>query len=300
MAVLYRSNALSRGFEEALIRARIPHVLIGDVAFYQRAEIKDTLALLRLCDTPDHVQADEAFRRMVNMPTRGFGAKTLGLVEDEAAFRQVPLMVAMETVELPPKARSAGLGFVDAIRSVGRNREATLADQISLLLDATGYRTMLRESRAETTEERLDNIQELIQLAGSFHTARELLDHAALATGGPDEDATDRVRLMTLHKGKGLEFGHVFLPAWEQGVFPPDYGDASEERRLAYVAITRGMRRVTISHCDFRRGYATPSCFLADIPQQNRVNGWLRAPGTPRPLYRNDALNRAELALRRL
>ena len=278
MAVLYRSNALSRGFEEALMRARIPYVLIGDVGFYQRAEIKDTLAFLRLSATPDSPQADEAFRRVVNVPARGFGAKAMEALEGEAAWRQVPLLTALETAELPPKTRSAGLGFVDAIRGVGRDRAATLADQLSLLLDATGYRAMLRESRAETTEGRLENVQELIQLAGEFHTARELLDHAALSTGGPNEAETERVRLMTMHKGKGLEFPHVFLPAWEAGMFPPDYGDPSEERRLAYVAITRGMRRVTISHCDYRRGHTIPSCFVDDIPRQHRVDGWLRGP----------------------
>ena len=161
---------------------------------------------------------------------------------------------------------------------VGRNPEHTLADLLSLLLDATGYRAMLRESRAETTEGRLDNLQELIQLAGGFHTARELLDHAALSTGGPDEDETGRVRLMTLHRSKGLEFRHVFLPGWEEGVFPPAYGEIPEERRLAYVALTRGMRRVTISHCGFRRGSARPSPFLDDIPNRNRVQGFLRKP----------------------
>ena len=158
----------------------------------------------------------------------------------------------------PRKARSAGQVSRDAIRGVGRDTEATLSDQLSLLLDTTGYRAMLRQSKAETTEDRLENLQELIQLAGGFHTARELLDHATLATGGPGEDDTARVRLMTLHRAKGLEFTHVFLPAWEDGLFPPSYGDFAEERRLAYVALTRGMRRITISHCAFRRGHASP------------------------------------------
>jgi DNA helicase-2/ATP-dependent DNA helicase PcrA len=277
MAILYRSNALSRGFEESLMRGRIPYVLVGDVGFYQRAEIKDTLALLRLSATPDSVQGDEAFRRVINVPARGFGPKALDAIEHEAAFRPVSLLHALETAELPPKARSAGLAFADAVRGVGRDRAATVADQISLLLDATGYRAMLRESKAETTEDKLENIQELIGLAGTFHTARELLDHAALSTSGPQDENADRVRLMTMHKAKGLEFPHVFLPAWEAGTFPPDYGDISEERRLGYVAVTRGMRRVTITHCEFRRGYTCPSSFIDDLPAANRVKGWLRS-----------------------
>jgi len=224
MPILYRSNALSRGFEEALMRARIPYVLVGDVGFYQRAEIKDALALLRLAATPDDAQADEALRRVINVPARGFGAKAMEVLEAEAAWRHVSLLAALEIAGLPPKARSSGLAFADAIRGVGRDRSATLADQLSLLLDATGCRATLRESRAETTEGRLENVQELIQLAAGFHTARELLDHAALSTGGPNEDTTERVRLMTPYKGKELEFPQVFLPGWESGVFPPDYG----------------------------------------------------------------------------
>ena len=279
MAILYRGNALSRGIEETLIRARVPYLLVGDVGFYQRAEIKDVLALLRLAVTPDDMQSDEALRRVINVPARGFGAKAMEEVEQEAAFRQSSLLAALETAELPPKTRAGGLAFADAIRKVGRDGEATVADQLSLLLDTTGYRAMLRESRAESTEGRLENVQELIQLAGGFHTARELLDHATLATNGPHEDGVGRVRLMTLHRSKGLEFGHVFLPAWEQGVFPPDYGNADEERRLAYVAITRGMRRVTISHCEFRRGHMVPSRFLADIPAAHRCQGWLAGDG---------------------
>jgi DNA helicase-2/ATP-dependent DNA helicase PcrA len=300
IAILYRSNALSRSFEEALMRARIPYALIGDVGFYQRAEIKDALALLRLTTTPDEAQADEAFRRVINVPARGFGAKAMDIVETEAAWRRVPLLLALETAPLPPKTRAAGLTFVDAIRGAGQDRDATLADQLSLLLDVTGYRRMLRESRAETTEGRLENLQELVQLAGGFHTARELLDHAALSTGGPDEEKTDRVQLMTLHKAKGLEFPHVFLPAWEAGVFPPDYGDPAEERRLAYVAITRGMRRVTISHCDYRRGPAIPSLFVDDIPDRHRVPGWLHQLGAaPVPVRRQAGrLNATELLQR--
>ena len=299
-AILYRSNALSRGYEEALMRGRIPYVLIGDVGFYQRAEIKDSLALLRLASTPDDVQANEAFRRVINVPARGFGPKAIEAVEDEAAWRQVTLLQALETAELPPKARSAGLNFADAIRGVCRAPAATVADLISLLLDATGYRVMLRESRAETTEDKLENIQELIALAGRFHTARELLDHAALSTSGPQDETADHVRLMTMHKGKGLEFPHVFLPAWEVGTFPTSFGDLAEERRLGYVAITRGMRRISISHCAYRHGPTSPSLFLDDLPEPHRVRGWLHIQpggnGIKTTTGRASRLTTAELA----
>jgi DNA helicase-2/ATP-dependent DNA helicase PcrA len=279
IAILYRRNTLSRVFEETLLHARVPFALVGDVGFYQRAEIKDALALLRLVSMPDDRQADEAFRRVINMPPRGFGPKAMTLLEQEAAWRQVALLHAIETAPLPPKARSAALAFADAIGDVARQHCATVADQLSLVLDSCGYRRMLRESRAESTEGRLDNVQELIRLAGQFHSARDLLDHAALATGGPNDDTTNVVKLMSLHRAKGLEFGHIFLPAWENGVFPPTYAlDFAEERRLAYVALTRGMERVTISHCAFRHGPARPSDFLKDIPPQHRVDGWLRHP----------------------
>ena len=278
MAILYRSNAMSRPLEESLMRARIPYVLIGDVGFYQRAEIKDCLALLRLAMHPDDRQSDEAFRRVANTPARGLGPKAQEIVETEAAWRGVSLLRAVETAPLTPKSRAGALAFSDAIRAGGNDR-LTLADQLSLLLDRTGYRAMLRLSRAEDTEGRMENLQELLALAASFHNGRELLDHACLASAAPGEDAAGRVQLMTLHKGKGLEFPHVFLPGWEIGTFPSSYSEFEEERRLAYVALTRGMRRVTVTHCTFRRGFMQPSCFIGDIPEAHRVTGWLRSQG---------------------
>ena len=276
MAILYRANFLSRGFEEELIRARIPHVLVGDVGFWHRAEIKDALALVKLAARPDDRQSDEALCRVINTPARGFGPKAMDVLEGEAHWRGVSLLRALETAPLPPRCRSAGLAFADTMRGAGRDAAVTVADQISLLLDATGYRQMLRESRAEATEGRLENLQELVQLAGGFHTVAELLDHAALSTNGPEEDETGRVRLMTLHKAKGLEFPHVFLPAWDCGSFPPEYGLIEEERRLAYVALTRAMKRATVSFAEFRRGVAGPSRFIADIPEEHCAQGWLR------------------------
>jgi DNA helicase-2/ATP-dependent DNA helicase PcrA len=146
IAILYRSNFLSRGFEEALMRAKIPYVLIGDVGFYQRAEIKDALALIRIAAAPEDPQSDEAVRRVINVPTRGFGPKTIEILEAEAEWRRFSLLRAIETASLPPRARSEGLKFADQIRTIGANAGATVADQLSLLLDVTGYRAMLRAS----------------------------------------------------------------------------------------------------------------------------------------------------------
>ena len=254
--------------------ARVPYTIVGDVGFYQRAEIKDALALLRLVVAPDDRQSDESFRRVINTPARGFGAKAMTILEQEAAWRRVSLLAGAGDGPASSEGPSGGLSSRTPSAMSRRQAAATVADQLSLVLDATGYRKMLRDSQAETMEGRLDNVQELIQLAGGFHSGRELLDHAALATGAPGEDMTNTVKLLTLHRAKGLEFPHVFLVAWENGLMPPLYGDHNEERRLAYVGVTRGMKRVTISHASFRRGPATPSSFLEDIPEINRVEGW--------------------------
>ena len=279
IAILYRANHLSRGIEEELLRVKVPYVLVGDVGFYQRSEVKDALALLRLATCPDDCQSDEAFRRACNSPPRGIGPKALDLLERDAEWRGSSLLGACHTAELPPKVRGAAGAFADAVRSVAADTGATVADRLSMLLDRTGYRQWLRDSRAETVEGRLENLAELVLLAGGFHSAAELLEHAALASAAPGEDNEGRVQLLTLHRAKGLEFAHVFLPAWNTTVFPSQYGEASEERRRAYVALPRGKERVAVSYAEFRRGYVDPSPFLDDIPAANRHEGWLRPDG---------------------
>ena len=147
---------------------------------------------------------------------------------------------ASPTANLPPKAKAAAHAFADVVRVVAQDRSATLADQLSLLLDRTGYRAWLRESKAEETTDRLENLQELFSLAGGCHSATQLLEHAALASAAPGEDTVGRVQLMIKHKAKGLEFPHVFLAGWDSNCFPSRFGDHDEERRLAYVSLTRG------------------------------------------------------------
>ena len=303
MAILYRANHLSRGIEDELLRAKVPYLLVGDVAFYQRAEIKDALALLRLANSPDDCQSDEAFRRACNSPPRGIGPKALDLLERDAEWRGSSLLAACHTADLPPRVRGTAGTFADAIRGVAADATASVADRLSQLLDRTGYRQWLRDSRAETVEGRLENLAELVQLASGFHSATDLLEHAALASAAPGEETEGRVQLLTLHRAKGLEFGHVFLPAWNDTIFPSQYGDAAEERRLAYVALTRGKERVAVSYAEFRRGYVDPSPFLDDIPADNRHEGWLR-PVARRPARISprqagmDALNEMVAGLR--
>lgn len=276
MAVIYRQNRLSRVLEEALLHAHVPHEIVGDVGFYQRMAVKDALALLTLSACPDEPQSDEAFRRVANRPVRGLGAKGLGMIEAKARDSGLSLCAAATRVRLPLKCGRALDSFVQIVRRTASRGSETLGQRLNWLLEETGYLDMLRADDTDDAVSQRENLAELVALADGFQRVEHLMEHAALASVAPGEKGKDRVQLITMHRAKGLEFRHVFLPAWEEAVFPGGMvRNLDEERRLAYVALTRAMEQATITFCDYRQGGSSaPSRFIDDIPLQNRITGW--------------------------
>ncbi|WP_227003414.1 ATP-dependent helicase [Kozakia baliensis] len=276
IAVIYRQNRLSRAIEEAFIKARVPFEIVGDVGFWQRLAVKDALALLSLSASPEDRQSDEAFRRVANKPARGLGAKSLGEIEIAAQREGTSLLGAVPHTKLSPKCGAALSRFVQTIRASGRREPESVGERLSWLLEATGYLPALRADDSDEAANQRENLAELISLAHDFAEIGQIMEHAALASGAPGEKGKERVQLLTMHRAKGLEFRHVFLPAWEEGIFPGNNArNHDEERRLAYVALTRAMEQATISWCDYRQGATTtPSRFVDEIPLENRINRW--------------------------
>jgi len=276
MAIIYRQNRLSRAIEESLLRARVPYEIVGDVGFYQRVAVKDALALLTLSACPHARHSDEAFRRVANKPTRGLGAKALGLIEAVAEQHRSSLCAAVARTRLPGKCGDAMDRFVAVIERAGMREEEGLGARLTWLLEETGYFAMLRAEDTDEAVTQRENLAELIELADGFRHVEHLMEHAALASGAPGEKGVARVQLMSMHRAKGLEFRHVFLPAWEENIFPGAMvRNHDEERRLAYVALTRAMVQATISFCAYRQGGSSvPSRFIDEIPLEHRITGW--------------------------
>ncbi|QEO18787.1 ATP-dependent helicase [Acetobacter vaccinii] len=281
IAILYRYNFLSRQLEEQLLRLKIPYELVNDTGFWQRACIRDALALLRLAESPDDPQSDEAFRRVINVPARGVGAKTLAKIEALAQARALSLFAAAEDLYIQATGQVAqGVrAFLMLIRREGLGGEPSLGARLRGLGERSGYLPMLRLA-AEDGSTGLENLEELYGLADGFSTVEDLMDHAALGSAPAGDQEVGRVRLMTIHAAKGLEYAHVFLMGWEETLFPaPGTANPEEERRLAYVALTRGRRRVSITWCRWRNGRASGvSGFVEDIPPASLHRGWRRSP----------------------
>ena len=293
-AILYRSNAQSRAFEEALLAAQVPYRVYGGMRFFERAEIKDALAYLRLVANRGD---DAAFERAVNTPARGIGERTLDEVRRLARNARVSLwgaaMLATQGTELAGRARNALAAFMALVEQLaGETAELDLAERVDHVLVRSGLREhWAKESRGGLdSESRTENLDELVSVASRFvrriddDEATEgmselvaFLSYAALEAGeGQVEAGEDGVQLMTLHSAKGLEFPLVFLAGLEEGLFPSnrsldESGRLEEERRLAYVGITRARQKLVLTYAEARRlhgqdMYGIPSRFLREIP----------------------------------
>ena len=288
---MYRSNAQSRVFEEVLINVGMPYRVYGGLRFFERAEIKDALAYLRLCIRRDD---DPSFERIVNTPTRGIGNKTIDVVREYARAHQISMWDAtnqlMNTSQLTSRAQSALGVFVNLIQEI--NSQITNQDlfqQIEIMLDLSKLIEHFQKEKGEKGQARVENLQELITAARGYEideTEDDLppissfLAHAALEAGeGQAEEWEDCVQLMSLHSAKGLEFPLVFLTGMEEGLFPHQRsldegsGRLEEERRLCYVGMTRAMQQLWLSHAELRRlygaeKYTSPSRFLGEIPEE--------------------------------
>jgi DNA helicase-2/ATP-dependent DNA helicase PcrA len=286
IGVLYRTNAQSRLFEEALRRNGTQYRLVGGFSFYARAEIKDALAYARLASNP---RDSAALLRIVNMPPRGIGNTTVQALEDAARRAGLTLWEALEQELaarlLPARALKALEGFHGLIQELAADRDRLLMSEFfKQLLERTGYRAMLRAENTPEAESRIENLEELVNAAAEAEergeSMAEFLDHAALVSDTDDYDARARVTLMTLHSAKGLEFSSVFLVGLEEGLFPhklsmDDDAALEEERRLCYVGMTRARDRLFLSWAHTRRSFAReayegtrPSRFLREVPAE--------------------------------
>jgi DNA helicase-2/ATP-dependent DNA helicase PcrA len=280
IAILVRASYQMRELEDRFVTLGLPYRVIGGPRFYERAEIRDALAYLRVINSPAD---DLAFERIVNVPKRGLGDATVQLLHDHARKRRIPLFEAaravVETDELKPKARGSLRGVVAQFDRWRAQKEATAHTELAeIVLDESGYTEMWQKDRSADAAGRLDNLKELVRSMEEFENLQGFLEHIALVMdrdGNADDDA---VSLMTLHSAKGLEFDNVFLPGWEEGLFPSqrtldEQGRAGleEERRLAHVGLTRARRRAKLYFATNRRIHGTwsttiPSRFLDELP----------------------------------
>ncbi|NBN77019.1 UvrD-helicase domain-containing protein [Microvirga tunisiensis] len=283
IAILVRASFQMREFEDRFVTLGLNYRVIGGPRFYERAEIRDAMAYFRCVVQPAD---DLAFERIVNTPKRGLGEASLKLVHELARASRIPLLEAAtqlcRTEELKPKARKALSDLVDSLdrwrAQLVHMKHSELAE---IILDESGYTEMWRLDRSAEAPGRLDNLKELIRSMEEFESLPGFLEHIALVMDRDTADAADAVSIMTLHSAKGLEFDTVFLPGWEEGLFPhqralDESGRAGleEERRLAYVGITRARKRAKIWFASNRRIHGSwqssiPSRFLDELPERH-------------------------------
>jgi DNA helicase-2/ATP-dependent DNA helicase PcrA len=309
IAVLYRSNAQSRVFEEGLLAAGIPYRVYGGLRFFERAEIKDALAYLRLIANRDD---DPSFERVVNTPPRGIGSRTVDAVRDQARRAGTSLWRAAATLivddVLAKRAAQALRAFLNSIdRLAEETASFALPEQVARVIEASGLVEHHGKNAQAGGEARVENLEELTSAARDVLTREqsdlpplaEFLSYAVLESGDGEADAyQDSVQLMTLHSAKGLEFSLLFLCGMEDGLFPHqrslnDAAGLEEERRLCYVGLTRARRQLYLTYAEQRRlhgveSFATPSRFIREIPAE-LIEEVRPAMIVARPIYRRDA-----------
>lgn len=282
MAILVRASYQMRELEERFITLGLNYRVVGGPRFYERKEIRDALAYLRLAAQPAD---DLAFERIINVPKRGLGDSTVKTLMETARQQNVPLLAAtrmlVETEELKPKQRTTLRGLVDQFDNWAYRAESLPPYQlVEQILEESGYMDMLAADKSAESQGRKENLKELSRSMEEFETLGGFLEHISLVMDRDSAEASDAVTIMTLHSAKGLEFDTVFLTGWEEGTFPSqrsmdESGRAGleEERRLAYVGITRGRKRVRISAAQNRRIHglwqsAMPSRFVDELPPE--------------------------------
>jgi len=299
-AILYRSNAQSRQFEERLMTTATPYRVYGGLRFFERMEIKNALAYLRLSTNPHD---DPSFERVVNTPTRGIGAKTLDDMRILAREQRLSLWQAalamLEQNQLSARAANALRGFLNLVIALGETtKDLSLHETVKQVVETSGLIELYKKEKQDKGEARVENLEELVNAARLFDYDSEnaenmgeldmFLAHAALEAGEMQGEVDeDCVQLMTLHSAKGLEFKLVFLVGLEEGLFPSqqaldDVGRLQEERRLCYVGITRAMQQLYLTHAESRRlygkdSYPRASRFLRELPQESIQEIRLRA-----------------------
>jgi DNA helicase-2/ATP-dependent DNA helicase PcrA len=283
IAILVRASFQMREFEDRFVTLGLPYRVIGGPRFYERAEIRDALAYLRVINSPAD---DLAFERIVNVPKRGLGDATVQMLHDHARKRRIPLSEAaravVETDELKPKARGSLRDLIISFDRWRAQREVTSHTELAeIVLDESGYTEMWQKDRSADAAGRLENLKELVRSMEEFENLQGFLEHISLVMDRDNSAEDDAVSLMTLHSAKGLEFENVFLPGWEEGLFPSqrtldEQGRAGleEERRLAHVGLTRARRRAKLYFATNRRIHGTwsttiPSRFLDELPVPN-------------------------------
>lgn len=308
-AILYRNNSISRTFESKLTEKKIPYKIVGGVGFWSRSEIKDVISYLSMYNNPDN---DISFERSVNFPTRGVGAKMLEIIRDNAATKKISLYTSLkELIENKTIKDKTGRlkEYIDLIEFGNINKDHKVKYILNDLFEKVNFNEEYSKSKEgdDKIEERLSNLQELVFFAKDFkHEEENRLDleaflyYASLQSDADKDQSIDSVLLLTVHASKGLEFPVVFIVGMEQGIFPSqrsiDNSELEEERRLAYVAITRAMEELTISFSCSRYGKEiTSSKFLNEIPisilDTENEEGWGNTQ-IVREILKDKALNR--------